>query len=214
MIKQLWIDIKYVGQPRKRLLHHILNNHLRRVGKMTRNGVDPNPTEEETHKGSNLFWGELVCPPLFSAIHSGSPEMVKLLLNCADPTISVPRKMATVTCGVEDVWHINAVDYLIEFARGEPRLSGMKVVRWWQKPQPEPINPVDVKMNAYVEIYKMLRAYAYPSETSLNRLNCSYHDSFFARLKNVEECEIFHEQKQRILEQIEHVGVTKPTRRL
>ena len=211
MIKQLWIDIKYVGRPRKRLMHHILNDNLRRVEKIIKSGVSPNPTAEEIGKGSNLFWGELVCPPLLAAVRSGYPEMVKMLLIHADPTISVPRQLATLTCEtlVENVWHINALDYLIEFARGKP-----KALRWRGNFHAQPLNHVKVKMNDYVEIYKILRTHIHPSEASLQQLNCSCQDSFYAHLKHIEEYEICCKQKERILIQIDHTSGEKISRKL
>lgn len=222
MIKQLWIDIKYIRQPRKRLLHHILNNHLNAVEQMIQNGTDPNPTPEEIHKNSNLFWtdfGELHCPPLFAAVRSGSTPMVELLLKHAAPSICVPRSMFSMINGVqnEDIWHINAVDYLIEFARGQLKLSMPQAVLPGQsfKPEPPTINPVEEKIQDYLEIYKLLRVHVKPNNISEEWLEqFPYSHKPLAPFKNLEEEEILKEQNRRILAQIEHDGVEKRPRKV
>lgn len=222
MIKKLWIDIKYMGQPRKRLLHHILNNHLHAVEQMIKNGVDPNPTPEEMSKDSNVFWtdfGELHCPPLFAAVRSGSIPMVELLLKHVTPSICVPRSMFSMINGVqsEDVWHINAVDYLIEFARGPIKLSMPQAVRPGQtfKPEPKTINPVEEKIQDYLEIYKLLRVHVKPNNISEEWLErFPYSNKPLAPFKNLEEEEILKEQNRRILAQIEQCGIEKRTRKV
>lgn len=222
MIKQLWIDIKYIRQPRKRLLHHILNNHLNAVEQMIQNGTDPNPTPEEIHKDSNLFWtdfGELHCPPLFAAVRSGSTPMVELLLKHADPSICVPRSLFSMINGVqnEDIWYINAVDYLIEFARGQLKLSMPQAVRHGEtfKPEPPTINIVETKLQDYLEIYKLLRVHVKPNHISEEWLErFPYFHKPLAPFKNLEEEEILKEQNRRILDHIEHDGVEKRTRKV
>lgn len=210
MIKPLWIDIKYIRQPRKRLLHHILNNHLHAVEQMIQKSVDPNPTPEEMSVASNLFWtdwGELNCPPLFAAVRSGSVSMVELVLKHVDPSICVPRSMS-MRIGPqseeqsEDVWSMNAVDYLIEFANGHAR-----------KPIPERINPVEAKLQNYLEIYKLLRAHIKPNPISEKWLEqFQYSNKTFLPFKKLEEEELLNEQKRRILDQIEPGQPSNPRR--